>query len=597
MNIAQPLSETQERNQDPAAPSKEPRGAMPGLDKEQTTPSLKGFHLKFEQGVELSDTQKERLKKAGCEWDPRHYRRVCLAAKESAVRAALKELGLDSRCSLIEFSDPEFGKPKKERRLAWKHEATTNRRIREPDPEASQILGRKMENLERSMAAHDAESSTGSVEAVINELNKKHAFIHTDSSYILTEKPHAFFPGVGDFVLESRQSLLQAYENQIMKGDSGKPTTKAKIWLAHPERRSFPNGITFDPTTTEHTNGFYNLWGGFSRQPKKGCFDLFKKHIREVICAGNSAYFEYVWKWCASIFQHPDRIHTALLLMGLQGTGKGVFVKALGKLFGKHFVHLDNLERLVGNFNCHMKHSVLIFADEAVWGGNRKDVGKLKSMITEELAMIEPKGKDTIAVRNFRHFIFASNEDWPVHLDPDDRRFFVLKVSDDHKEDFSYFEAVQEELENGGYEALLHALLHEDLSGFNPRDMPINLDAFHVKMRSASSTEQYLFEALKAGCFDIGNRSPNIEWKSEMRTDSVYADYLAWAALEGLTPRTSKCLGESISKLTPSVQKSRSRKHAEDDKQSRPYIYSFPSQEKARGEFENRFKASDLIWK
>lgn len=429
-------------------------------------------------------------------------------------------------------------------------------------------------------------------EAIVEELNRKHAFVHTDASHILTEKPHAFLRGVMDFVLESRQSFLHAYENQRVDNKN----TKAHIWLSHPLRRSFPNGITFDPSTTGHTNGFYNLWGGFAYSPKQGSCELFKAHIQNVICSRNSSYFEYVWKWCAYVFQHPDRVHTALLLMGSQGTGKGVFVKALGALFGKHFIHLDSVERLVGNFNFHMKNAVLVFADEAVWGGNRKDVGRLKAMITEELALIEPKGKDSIPIRNFRHFIFSSNEDWPVHLDRDDRRFFVLKVSDAHKEDFTYFERISEELRNGGYEALLHELLNTDLMGFDPRQMPSNIDSFSVKLESAHDTQRYIFEALKAGRFDIGNSSPIGRFLGDkVLTSSIYTDYKSWCHQQEISPRQENELGKAICKCIPSTSKSRSRALAT-DQVSQPYIYIFPSLEKARKEFEQAYKVGSEIW-
>jgi phage/plasmid-associated DNA primase len=69
-----------------------------------------------------------------------------------------------------------------------------------------------------------------------------------------------------------------------------------------------------------------------------------------------------------------------------------------------------------------MKNAVYIFADESIWGSNKKELGKLKAMISEATTTIEPKGKDVITIRNYRHFIFASNEEWPVALDPEDRR-------------------------------------------------------------------------------------------------------------------------------------------------------------------------------
>ncbi len=88
---------------------------------------------------------------------------------------------------------------------------------------------------------------------IVLELNQKHAVVHAGQFYILTEKPHPLFKGKV-FNLEPKYSFLNTYENQIPEGHT---KSKAKIWISHPERRQFDNGITFDPTTTEHRDGFY----------------------------------------------------------------------------------------------------------------------------------------------------------------------------------------------------------------------------------------------------------------------------------------------------------------------------------------------------
>ena len=137
----------------------------------------------------------------------------------------------------------------------------------------------------------------------------------------------------------------------------------------------------------------------------------------------------------AYVFQRPDKVHTAIVICGSQGVGKNSFVEPLGILLGSHYVLLNNIFELVSNFNFHLKNAVLIHANEAFWGGNKKEIGTLKAMITEETCLIEGKGKDRIMVKNYKHVIMSSNEDWPVHLDPDDRRFYVLRVSKNHKED------------------------------------------------------------------------------------------------------------------------------------------------------------------
>lgn len=428
--------------------------------------------------------------------------------------------------------------------------------------------------------------------AVVEELNKKHAVVHTDQFHILTEKRHRLFEGI-DFTLESKQSFLNTYENQIPAGHT---KSKARIWLSHSNRRQY-GGIIFDPTDVGHKKGLYNIWRGFAVEPRKGTCELFKIHIEEVICAGNKTYFEYLWKWLAYLVQKPNEISTGIVLMGSQGTGKGKFAKSLGKLFGQHFIHLDDLNLLLGRFNFHMKDGVLIFADEAVWGGSKRDIGKLKAMVTEECLMIEGKGKDVIPVRNFRHLILSSNEELPVHLDPDDRRFLILKVSEKHKEDYSYFKAIDAELANGGFEALFYELLHENISDFNPRELPPNLEAFDLKMESATSSEQYLYHALREGCFDIGNETPALGWREEILVSSVFADYLAWCVKQrdlSIKQTSNTAFGKILFKHIPSIRKIRPASKPPEKK--RPEHYILPELDKAREEFQKSFKVNSKIW-
>jgi hypothetical protein len=335
----------------------------------------------------------------------------------------------------------------------------------------------------------NAEHRTQTIEdLIVEEMNKKHAVIHIDQFFVLTEKPHALFQGRMDFTLESRQSFLNTYENQLVECTDGKSRSKGKVWLAHPNRRQF-DGITFDPTTTHHRGSLYNIWRGFTEPPVKGNCDLYWEHVKNVICGSIAEYYSYVRKWLAHLVQKPHVVTTGLVLMGKQGTGKNTFVDPIGKLFGAHYLPLDNIQQLLGQFNFHLKNAALIHANEAVWGGNRKELGVLKAMVTDEFSVIEGKGKDRIVVRNFKHVIISSNEDWPVALDRDDRRFLVLRVSDVHKEDIPYFKAIQEQLNSGGLQALLYDLMNEAICDFDPRIIPQNTEAFDVKLMSVPTTD------------------------------------------------------------------------------------------------------------
>lgn len=207
-------------------------------------------------------------------------------------------------------------------------------------------------------------------------------------------------------------------------------------------------------------------------------------------------------------------------------------------------------------------------------------------MITDKYYFIEGKGKDRIPVPNYRHLILSSNEDWPVHLDPDDRRFFVLRVSEACKENHLYFKAIQEQLNNDGYEALLYDLLNEDLTDFNPRQIPSSNEAFSIKIRSADSPTRYIYEVLLEGGFSVGNDSDSVlpVWQPVIPKQSVYEDYTKWCQRNGEDKISRTIFGRIFKKLLPSAQDKRP------GGSNRIRCYEFSSLVNARGEFSKIFK-------
>jgi hypothetical protein len=418
---------------------------------------------------------------------------------------------------------------------------------------------------------------------VIAEFNRIHAVAHVEQTYILTEKINT--SGWKDFSLESRQSFRTFYEDETILCVDEVDRCKADIWLKSPMRRKY-KGIIFDPSTTEHKDGCYNLWKGFSKEPKQGNCQKYWLHMKDNIC-GDEETYQYLRKWLAYVFQRPDEVHTAIVLCGSQGVGKNSFVDPLGLLLGAHYAPLSSISELVSNFNYHLKNAVLIHANEALWGGNKKEIGTVKAMITEKKCLIEGKGKDRIVVRNFKHVILSSNEDWPVHLDPDDRRFFVLRVSEQHKEDHEYFNAIQEELNNGGYEALLYDLLHEDIANFNPRRLPSNFDSFDIKMRSAESPHRYIYEALSEGGLSIGNL-PETDlpvWQENIPKDSIYEDYVTWFKKSGENSLSKQLFGRIVKKIIISVEDTRPG-----SSKSRERCYKFSTLKQSQEDFGKAFK-------
>tara|TARA_R110000737_G_scaffold47134_7_gene67103 strand:+ start:16143 stop:18431 length:2289 start_codon:yes stop_codon:yes gene_type:complete len=281
----------------------------------------------------------------------------------------------------------------------------------------------------------------------------------------------------GVMVYQSPTDFKAFYSNQFIEVDNGDPQKPniripvGKWWFEHPMRRSF-NSIAFLPGE-EVGNGVYNLWRGFAYEAREGgSCDLYLDHVRNVICSGDEEIYKYLINWMSLAVQRPAQPgHTAIVLRGSQGAGKGTFAKTFAQLFGHHGKQITDEKHLTGNFNAHLRDCIVLFADEAVAAGGKNE-GILKALVTEEHLLVEAKGVDAMIERNYLHVIMASNEEWVVPVGVDDRRFVMLDVSDEHVMDAGYWSALNAQLRDGGHEALLHHLLTLDISEFDPRERP-----------------------------------------------------------------------------------------------------------------------------
>ena len=145
-----------------------------------------------------------------------------------------------------------------------------------------------------------------------------------------------------------------------------------------------------------------------------------------------------------------------IALRGPIGSGKTKVGAVLGKLLGPaHYVAVAQRDHLTGKHNKHLAVALFVQADEAVWTRDPTIVGTIKDLITCQTRALEPKGVDITMVDAFDRLLLTSNANSMIPAEPGERRYFALDVSAAHAKDTAYFAAIDEELENGGYERLL----------------------------------------------------------------------------------------------------------------------------------------------
>jgi len=402
---------------------------------------------------------------------------------------------------------------------------------------------------------------------------------------------------------QSFDDFRNFYSNQFIEFLGGKDNETliripvGKWWLAHTERRTY-KGVVFSPGKT--VSGYYNLWKGFGVEAIPGDCGLFLDHIRENICDDSPEVYDYLIRWMATAVQFPAQPgHVAVVMRGRQGTGKGAFANTFGKLWGRHFLAVRDSEHLFGKFNAHLKDCVVLFADEAFWAGDKKREGMLKSMVTEEQMMSERKGYDAELSANYIHLIMASNEGWVVPAGVDDRRFLVLDVKDTRMQDVRYFAAITQQMENGGYEALLHHLMSIDISDFNIRKVPQTGALREQKMLSLAPEQSWWHAKLVDGrVFDDQPVWPDYIFCTQLTYDFVEAQR-TWARNAhssqvklGLFLRKAipMMVKEQLWGEHPVVQVNGDTKMVE-----RPYIYRLPPLKACR-EFWDKTFGGPYVW-
>ncbi len=304
------------------------------------------------------------------------------------------------------------------------------------------------------------------------------------------------------------------YSNRFVPVEDGY-VPLGKFWFNNPDRRQY-KGLTFMPGESSPYQGNYNLWGGFSVDPIPSnsenpdnieAFSWFYDHIHQNIANGDNYTAAYVIGWMADLVQYPSkRLGVSLVLRSdAQGTGKGLFAKIFGHLFGKHYLHITNPRHLTGNFNAHLIDCVLLFADEAFWAGDKSSEGALKTLITEEFRAVEIKGKDVFQARNFTRLLIASNKSWVVPSELHDRRFVILDVNQQRARDTAYFGKMIKQMESGGYEALLWYLMNLKIDIDLRNCMPETDAMKDSKVYSMTPVQTFWHECLVEGEFESGN--------------------------------------------------------------------------------------------
>lgn len=248
-------------------------------------------------------------------------------------------------------------------------------------------------------------------------------------------------------------------------------------WMKWPMRRSHERVVYSPGDEAVTAKNEMNLWQGWGVQPSKGSIKPWND-LLTFIFNGEEEFKNWFITWLAYPLQNPGvKLYSCVLLWSLnQRMGKSFIGYIMGKIYGDNYKEI-NEEELHGSYNPWAVNRQFILGDEITGRDKRRDIDKLKGMITRQSITVDVKYQPHYDVKDCINYLFTSNRPDALFVEDTDERMAVHEVVG-RPLPREFYDELDKWYTGTGPAALFHHLLNEvDCSKFNPKEHAINSQA------------------------------------------------------------------------------------------------------------------------
>lgn len=246
-------------------------------------------------------------------------------------------------------------------------------------------------------------------------------------------------------------------------------------WLRDMYKRNYDK-IDFYPPPAICPRNVYNSFTPFviektpSPEDDGECPEILE-HIGSLVDYHEPS-IKYFLCFLAHLVQKPGEIPgVAIVLISDEGIGKGSFMrKIIHILLGRRYgLETEKIGDIVGRFNSSIRDKLVVCKDEMNGKDGFESVEALKHLITEPTINCEKKGVDTEEVHNYIRLFFFSNNDIPIKISADDRRYVVFRGNGKYIHNPQYFKNLHKKLDDKVYMRRFYDILMSmDIRDWNP---------------------------------------------------------------------------------------------------------------------------------
>ena len=340
-----------------------------------------------------------------------------------------------------------------------------------------------------------------------SEFEENHFLVEDPLIYIKEYESY----GQTKFIYYNKSDFKDSVATYNIEGSDGKDTPFFNSWLKDNDRRSYKT-ITWIPSLEDKDNqkDNYNTFKGFNSKlvavPEKDKFSTinddydgksvikFINHLN-LLVNYEADGLKYLKNYIADMFQNPTVLPgVAILFKSKQGSGKDLMTSILGDILGQSLIHKDaKMENLTGTFNDDLQNKLIIQFNEVGGADGSFNREILKDIITTEQFNINPKYGKKLKCSNFTRPILASNNDTPIHIPQDDRRYVVFKCADP-KEKAYYDRLGAIKSDKRALNSIYSFFMTMDISNFNIKDRFISQEYKNIQSSTCNPFHEYLYD-------------------------------------------------------------------------------------------------------
>lgn len=275
----------------------------------------------------------------------------------------------------------------------------------------------------------------------------------------------------------------------------------SKVWKSSGFVPKFES-LTYLPQGAEtpdgENGGRYNLWRPSGIKPVQGDVSWFLDHMAYIV--PDERERGLILDYLAHLVQHPDeKVHFALLLQGVEGTGKSAIGEIMRRIIGDANVAEPKNDELLEKWTGWQERAQLAIVSELMTLGRMEVANRLKPVITDPKLRIEEKYQVTYTIDNHLNLICFTNHRDAIKLSAGDRRWFVV-FSPATPRDGDYYAALFERIHTDGPAHVAHWLMQRDLSGFDAKGRaPATSAKGEMLTLTMGEAEAYLHDLLRDG--------------------------------------------------------------------------------------------------